>query len=138
MRLFTDRLQTVVVLGLVIAAGAWVVGPGQLARALRSGANWLITSARLGARRLGWQPGTPDRWVAAHATALRAGALVLIVAVYAIWTRPTVAVVIWLTVTLLVLAAGIEFLRRGADLPAASEPSALATDTDPAALPRPA
>lgn len=116
-RQFTLRLQTLVVVGLVIALGAWVLGPGRLAEALRTGSGRLILAARAGAARLGWRPGPVDRWVAAHVAALRAGALVLIVAVYALWTRPTGAVVIWLTVVLLLMLAVIEFLRRGAELP---------------------
>nr|BFE73116.1 hypothetical protein GCM10020092_064170 [Actinoplanes digitatis] len=43
-------MQTVVLVGVVIALGAWVVGPGELARGLRSGANRLILGARVGAR----------------------------------------------------------------------------------------
>ena len=119
---FSARLQTVALLGLVIAVGAWAAGPGQLARGLRNGANWLITAVRVGARRLGWQPGATDRWVAAHVAALRAAAVVLVIAAYALWTRPTGAVVIWLALSLLVLVAGIELLRRGADLPAVPDP----------------
>jgi len=130
LRLFTARLQALVVLGLVIAVSAWAVGPGQLARALRSGANWLITAARIGARRLGWRPGAPDRWVAAHVAALQAAAVVLIIAVYALWTMPTGVVIIWLGVTLLVLVTGIELLRRGADLPAAPDGSSPLAEPD--------
>jgi hypothetical protein len=116
-RLFTARLQAVIVLGLVIAVSAWVVGPGRLARVLRNGASWLITATRVGLRRLGWRPGGTDRWVADHVAALRATAVVIVVAVYALWTRPTGAVIIWLGVALLAVVAGIELLRRGADLP---------------------
>ena len=117
MRQFTLRLQTLVVVGLVIALGAWVLGPGRVAEALRTGSGRLLLASRAGAARLGWRPGPVDRWVAAHITALRAGALVLIVGVYVLWTRPTGAVVIWLTVLLLLILAVLEFLRRGAELP---------------------
>jgi hypothetical protein len=117
MRQFTLRLQTLVVVGLVIALAAWVLGAGRVAVALRTGAGRLILASRAGAARLGWRPGPVDRWVAAHVAALRAAALVMIIGIYALWTRPTGAVVIWLTVALLVLVAVIEFLRRGAELP---------------------
>ena len=120
---FIARLQTVVVLGIVIALCAWVVGPGQLARALRSGADRLVTAARTGAQRVGWQPGAADRWVDAHVAALRAAAVVLVIAVYALWTRPSGAVVIWLALLLLALIAAIELVRKGVDLPAAPEPA---------------
>ena len=133
MRQFTLRLQTIVVVGLVIALGAWVTGPGRLAQVLRTGSGRLVTSARAGAARLGWRPGVVDRWVAAHVAALRAGALVLIVGVYLVWTMPTRAVVIWLTLALLALLAIIEFLRRGADLP--DEASLPGSDLVGAALP---
>lgn len=113
---FIARLQTVVAVGLVIGLGAWVVGPGQAAHALRRGGDWLVISARTGAARLGWQPGPADRWVGAHVAALRAGVMALIVAVYALWTRPTGSVVIGLALALIGLLAVVEFFRRGAML----------------------
>jgi hypothetical protein len=120
---FIARLEAIVVLGLVIAISAGLVGPGQLARELRKGASWLIISARVGARRLGWRPGAPDRWAADHVAALRAGAVVLIVFVYVLWTKPSGAVIIWLALTLLALITAIELVRRGTDLPAAADGS---------------
>jgi hypothetical protein len=123
-REFAVRLETVVLVGLVVGIGAWVAGPGRLADAVRTGASRSITAARLGARRLGLPANPVDRWVAAHVTALRAGALALIVVIYAWWTRPTGSVVVWLTVALLALLAVIELLRRGADLPAEPEAAA--------------
>jgi hypothetical protein len=121
MQQFTVRLQTVILVGLVIAAGAWVTGPGRLAHALRTGASRGISTARLSGQRLGWPATAADRWVAAHVTALRAGALTLIIAVYAWWERPTGSVVLWLTVTLLALLAVIELFRRGTDLPSVAD-----------------
>jgi len=134
---FIARLQTVVVVGLVIGLGAWVVGPGQLARAVRRGGNWLVISARAGAARLGWRPGVVDRWVGAHVAALRAGAVMLTIGVYALWTRPTGAVVIWLALALVALLTVIEFFRRGAALPAAVDPSSAAVGTDAPTQPMP-
>ena len=116
MQQFILRLQTLVVVGLVIALGAWVVGPAVSPKRCAPAPAGCLSS-RAGAARLGWRPGPVDRWVAAHVAALRAGALVLIVGVYLLWTRPTGAVVIWLTVLLLLLVAVLEFLRRGAELP---------------------
>ncbi|MEU4220284.1 hypothetical protein [Actinoplanes sp. NPDC026623] len=132
---FTDRLQTVVLVGVVIALGAWVVGPGELARALRTGANWLVVNARVGGRRLGWRPTAVDRWVADHVTWLRAGALAVIVIWYALWTRPTTSVVIGLTLTLLGVLAVIELLRRGTDLPPEPDPEITSPMMPDAALP---
>jgi hypothetical protein len=137
-RQFTARLEAIVVLGLVIAISAGLVGPGQLARELRKGASWLIISARVGARRLGWRPGATDRWVAAHVGALRAAAVVLIIFVYVLWTRPSGAVIIWLALTLLALITAIELVRRGTDLPAApdgSSPAAGPESPSPALSP---
>jgi hypothetical protein len=127
---FVARLETVLVVGLVIALGAWLVGPGQLARALRRAGNWLVVSARVGAARLGWGAGPADRWVAAHVGVLRAVATVLIIAVYALWTRPTGAVVIWLALALVAVLGVIEFFRRGADLPATMDPLVPPADAD--------
>jgi len=137
-RQFTARLEAIVVLGLVIAISAGLVGPGQLARELRKGASWLIISARVGARRLGWRPGATDRWAAAHVGALRAAAVVLIIFVYVLWTRPSGAVIIWLALTLLALITAIELVRRGTDLPAepdGSSPAAGPESPSPALSP---
>jgi hypothetical protein len=128
MQQFTVRLQTIVLVGLVIALGAWLTGPGRAAHALRAGASRSMTSARLGGQRLGWRGNVVDRWVAAHVTALRAGTLVVIIAIYAWWDRPTSPVVVWLTVVLLALLAVIELLRRGADLPPAEPASPVLED----------
>jgi hypothetical protein len=73
--------------------------------------------------------------VAAHVAALRAAATALIIGVYALWTRPTGAVVIWLTLALVVIMAVIEFFRRGAALPAAVDGPATDLGTDEPTLP---
>ncbi|WP_433727671.1 hypothetical protein ACQP2Y_13000 [Actinoplanes sp. CA-051413] len=135
MQQFTVRLQTIVLVGLVIAIGAWLTGSGRAAHALRTAAGRSMTSARLGGQRLGWRANVVDRWVAAHVTALRAGALVVIIAVYAWWDRPTSSVVVWLTVTLLAVLAVIELLRRGSELPAVEPAPAVLNDLTPPAVP---
>jgi hypothetical protein len=121
---FIVRVKTVIAVGLVIGTGAWLVGPGALARALRTGGTTVVTAARVGGRRIGWPATAADRWVAGHVAALRAGAVALIVVVYVLWDRPTGAVVLWLTLALLALVAVIELLRTGADLPADEPPAA--------------
>jgi hypothetical protein len=131
MQQFTVRLQTAVLVGLVLALGAWASGPGRFASALRTGAGRLITAIRVRAVRLGWPGNAADRWVAAHVTALRVAALAVIVGIYLLWDRPTGEVVIWLTVALLALLAVIELFRKGADLPI-TDPGPSAVD---AALP---
>ncbi|GIF12907.1 hypothetical protein [Actinoplanes teichomyceticus] len=113
------RVLAVVAAGLTIGLGGWLTGPGRAARELRAGAGWLLVALRLGARRLGWGSTVADRWVAAHATALRTAAVLLVVTVYALWTRPTGAVVLGLALALLALVAVIELLRTGTKPPVA-------------------
>ncbi len=131
MQQFTVRLQTAVLVALVLALGAWVSGPGRFASALRSAAGRLVTAIRVGGLRVGWRGNAVDRWVAAHVTALRVAALAVIVGIYLLWDRPTGEVVIWLTVALLALLAVIELFSKGADLPV-TDPGPSAVD---AALP---
>jgi hypothetical protein len=105
-------LRTVLVLGLVVAAGAFLTGTSVTAvRSRETLARWLGW-LRGGAERAGLRTGPVGTWVGAHKRALRIGAVVLASLALVFWGRPTGKVVIGLTLALLVALAIIEFLGR--------------------------
>jgi hypothetical protein len=95
-----EALRTLLVLGLVVAAGTFLTGPSVMAvrtrAAFASGFAWV----RVGP------------WTCAHRTALRIAAVVLAAVVFVFWGRPTALVVILLAIILLVVLGLIELIGR--------------------------
>jgi hypothetical protein len=111
-RFLRAGLRTVVVLGLVVAAGAFLSGPSVTATRARGGLAGAIGWLRGGAERAGLRTGPVGGWVHAHKRALRVGAVVAAALALVFWGRPTGKVVIGLALALLVALAIIEFLGR--------------------------
>jgi hypothetical protein len=105
-------LRTVLVLGLVVAAGAFLSGQSVTAvrtrQGLSNGIGWLAG----GAERAGFSTGPVGTWIYANKKALRIGAVALAALALVFWGRPTGKVVLGLTLALLVALALIEFLGR--------------------------
>ena len=105
-------LRTVLVLGLVIAAGAFLTGQSVTAvrtrQSLKSAIGWLQGSAE----QAGLRTGPVGTWVYDHKRALRIGAVAAAALALVFWGRPTGKVIILLAVLLLVALAIIEFLGR--------------------------
>jgi hypothetical protein len=82
-----------------------------------SGIDWVRTKGE----RAGLRTGPVGVWTGAHKTILRVGAVALVGIIFVFWGQPTVAVVIWLVVLLLVLLGLIELIggRRDSPEPAA-------------------
>jgi hypothetical protein len=102
-------LRTILVLALVVAAGAFLTGPSATAVRTRQGLSnaigWL-------SGRTGVSTGPVGAWVEANKKALRIGAVTLAALALVFWGRPTGKVVLGLTLALLVVLAIIEFLGR--------------------------
>jgi hypothetical protein len=111
-RFLRAGLRTILVLGLVVAAGAFLTGPSVTAvrarQSLAAGIGWL----QGGATRAGLRTGPVGTWVGVHKRALRIGAVTVASLALVFWGRPTGKVVIGLTLALLVALAIIEFLAR--------------------------
>jgi hypothetical protein len=111
-RFLRAGLRTILVLGLVVAAGAFLTGPSVTAvrarRSLAGAIGWLQGSAE----HAGLRTGPVGTWVYANKRALRIGAVVLASLALVFWGRPTGKVVIGLALALLVVLAIIEFLGR--------------------------
>jgi hypothetical protein len=102
-------LRTILVLALVVAAGAFLSGQSVTAVRTREGLARAIASLQ---GRAGFSTGPVGAWVFANKRALRIGAVTLAALVLVFWERPTGKVVLGLTLALLVVLAIIEFLGR--------------------------
>jgi hypothetical protein len=105
-------LRLVLVLGLVVAAGAFLTGRSVTAVRTRQGLSHAIGWLAGGAERAGFSTGPVGTWVYANKRALRVGAVTLAALALVFWDRPTGKVVLGLTLALLVVLAVIEFLGR--------------------------
>jgi hypothetical protein len=105
-------LRTVLVLGLVVAAAAFLTGQSVTAVRTRQGLSNAIGWLAGGADRAGLRTGPVGTWVAEHKRALRIGAVAVAALALVFWGRPTGKVVLGLTLALLVVLALIEFLGR--------------------------
>jgi hypothetical protein len=119
-------LRTILVLGLVVAAAAFLTGQSVTAVRTRKGLSDAIGWVAGGAERAGFSTGPVGTWVYANKRMLRIAAVTLAALALVFWDRPTGKVVLGLTLALLVVLAIIEFLgRRPAQRPveAAAGPS---------------
>jgi hypothetical protein len=112
-------LRTILVLALVVAAGAFLSGSSATAVRTRQGLTGAIAWLQGSAEQAGFRTGPVGTWVHANKRALRIGAVVLAALALAFWNRPTGKVVLGLTLVLLVVLALIEFLGRPAPRPVA-------------------
>ncbi len=113
-RFIKTALRTLLVAGLVVAAGAFFTGPSAAAVGTRS-----AFSSGLGRlRRGGESAGPAGAWTYAHRHGLRIGAVALAALVFVFWGRPTVAVTIVIAVLLLVALGLIELIGRPPPHPA--------------------
>ena len=121
-------LRTILVLGLVVAVGAFLTGQSVTAVKTRTG---LANAIGWGADRAGFSTGPVGAWVYANKRALRIGAVTLAALVLVFWWRPTGKVVLGLTLALLVVLAIIEFLGRRPAQEPAQEPVEVAAGAAP-------
>jgi len=119
-RFIKEGLRVLLVLGLVVAAGAFLTGPSVTAvktrAAFGSGLDWV----RRTGEHAGVSTGPVGTWTYAHRTALRVSAVALIALIFVFWGQPTAAVVIVLVILLLVILGLIELIGRP---PARPEPA---------------
>jgi hypothetical protein len=113
-RFIKTALRTLLVVGLIVAAGAFFTGPSAAAVGTRS-----AFSSGLGRlRRGGESAGPAGAWTYAHRQGLRIGAVALAALIFVFWGRPTAAVTIAIAVLLLVALGLIELIGRPPPHPA--------------------
>jgi hypothetical protein len=122
-RFIRTGLRALFVVGVVVAAGAFLTGPATTAVRIRGWFSGGLGSVRRSGEAAGLRTGPAGRWTYTHRRALRIAAVVLAVLVFVFWGNPTVAVVVVIAVLLLVVLGLIELIAR---------PPAQAGPADPA------
>jgi hypothetical protein len=111
-RFIRTALRTLLVAGLVVAAGAFFTGPSTAAvrtrSAFSSGLGWLRGSGESA----GVSTGRAGTWTYAHRKLMRIGAVALATLIFVFWGHPTAAVTIVIAVLLLVVLGLIELIGR--------------------------
>ncbi|MFF2745285.1 hypothetical protein ACFVVA_07065 [Kitasatospora sp. NPDC058048] len=109
-RFLRVSLRTLVVLGVVVALGAYLSGAGRLPRAVRGGADHAADSVAGWGGAHGVHTGRAGIWTDAHRRWLALAALLIVALVFALWNHPTVLTVLLLVLVLLVLLAVLALL----------------------------
>jgi hypothetical protein len=111
-RFIKEALRALLVLGLVVAIGAFMTGPSVTAVRTRAGfakgLGWLRNSGE----RRGVTTGPAGRWTYAHRQALRICAVGLAAVIFVFQGRPSAASIIVLVILLLVVLGLIELIGR--------------------------
>lgn len=111
-RFIKTALRTLLLVGLIVAAGAFFTGPSAAAIRTRS-----ALSSGLGRLRHGGESGPASQWTYSHRTALRIVAVALAALIFVFWGQPTAAVVVAIAILLLVVLGLIEVIGRPAAQP---------------------
>jgi hypothetical protein len=112
-------LRIVLVVGLVVAMGAFFAGPSRTAVQTRLGLKSGIEWVRHYGERKGVSTGPVGQWTYLRRRSLRIGAVALFALIFVFWGHPTALVVILLVVLLLVVLGLIELIGRPAEEPQA-------------------
>jgi hypothetical protein len=111
-RFIKGALRTLLIVGLVVAAGAFMTGPSVTAVRTRKAIASGLARVRAIGERKGLTAGPAGQWTYSHRTGLRISAVGLAAVIFVFWGRPTALVVILLTVILLVILGLIELIGR--------------------------
>jgi hypothetical protein len=122
-RFIRTALRTLLVAGLIVAAGAFFTGPSAAAVATRSAFSSGLGRLRRGGESAGLSTGPVGRWTYTYRHALRIGAVTLAALIFVFWGRPTAAVTIVIAVLLLVVLGLIELIGRPPPQPAPTSPA---------------
>jgi hypothetical protein len=111
-RFLRDGLRTGLVLGLVVAAGAFLTGPAVTAVRLRASAGQALGWLRERGTKAGLRTGPVGGWVHTHRGVLRIGAVGLAVLVFVFLDRPSGLAVLMIALVLVACLAVIQFLDQ--------------------------
>jgi len=111
-RFIKEGLRAILVLGLVVAAGAFLVGPSVTAVRTRAAFASALGWVRQKGVHAGLRTGPAGPWTYAHKTPLRISAVALAILIFVFWGQPTGLVVIGITIALLVVLGLIELIGR--------------------------
>jgi hypothetical protein len=116
-------LRVVLVVGLVVAIGAFFTGPARAAVQTRGGIKSGFDWVRNFGERRGVSTGPVGQWTYQHRRGLRIGAVALFALIFVFWGEPSLAVVIVLVVLLLVVLGLIELIGRPPAAPETAGPA---------------
>ena len=105
-------LRALLLVGLVVAAGAFLSGPSASAVRIRSWFSAGFAWIRRRGERSGVSTGPVGLWTYAHRRGLRIGVVALAAVIFVFWGQPTAAVVIVMVVLVLVALGLIELIGR--------------------------
>ena len=111
-RFIKEALRTLLVVGLVVAIGAFFTGPSVTAVRTRAAFRSGFDRIRRGGEHAGVSTGPVGEWTYAHRRVLRISAVALFALIFVFWGRPTALVVILLAVLLVVVLGLIELIGR--------------------------
>ncbi|WP_406253725.1 hypothetical protein [Streptomyces chartreusis] len=103
-------LRTAIVLGVVIALGAYLIGPGRLPRAIRGTSERAADSAAMWAYTHQVRTGKVGTWTQAHRRWIALAALLIVALVFALWNHPTALTILLLVIILLAVLALLALL----------------------------
>ena len=106
-------LRTTIVLGIVIALGAYLIGPGRLPVAIRSTSERTADSAATWAYAHQVRTGKFGVWVQTYRRWIALAALLIVALVFALWNHPTVLTIVLLCLVLLAVLALLALLAAG-------------------------
>ncbi|MGW1811507.1 hypothetical protein [Streptomyces sp. NPDC002078] len=110
LRFLRVSLRTAIVLGVVIALGAYLVGPGRLPVAVRGYSDHTADSAARWAAGHHISAGRVGAYALAYRRAVTLLALLIVALVFALWNHPTVLTVLLLVLVLLAVLAVLTLL----------------------------
>ncbi|MFG2633272.1 hypothetical protein ACGFX8_04740 [Streptomyces sp. NPDC048362] len=113
LRFLRVSLRTAIVLGVVVALGAYLVGPGRLPVAVRGASDRTADSAARWAAAHQIDTGRVGAWTLAYRRGITLAVLLIIVLVFALWNHPTVLTVVLLVLVLLGVLALLALLAAG-------------------------
>jgi hypothetical protein len=122
-RFLRTDLRMVLVLGLVVAAGAFISGPSATAIAVRDGSSAAVGRLRHRGEAAGLRTGLVGIWVHGNLKLLRLAIVSAAAVVFTFWDRPTEKVVLVLAGCVVIALAVLQFLARQPHT-AAEHPSA--------------
>jgi hypothetical protein len=122
-RFIKTALRTLLVVGLIVAVGAFFAGPSAAAVRTRSAFSSGLGRLRRHGESVGLSTGPAGAWTYAHRHALRIGAVALAALIFVFWGQPTAAVTIVIAVLLLVALGLIELIGRPPPKPAPTPPA---------------
>ena len=111
-RFIKTALRTLLVVGLIVAVGAFFTGPSAAAVRTRSAISSGIGRLRRGGESAGLSTGPVGTWTYNYRHALRIGLVALAALIFVFWGHPTAAVTIVITVLLLAALGLIELIGR--------------------------